>query len=193
MNMSNADRTELKNGNCSHLKTQMGHAPQIVHQPLERASCASLLGAQTQSPWDRAPAQGLSQAKGALQRVWGIRDYVTSLHPACIPKALLGCRYDYHLQRYWRSRESYTAMAPVLWEKIWRKAGAAPSQYCFWWYRIKFLREESSELPSATPLDNYCLAESSHKSVLYPPAAVPLRHSCKLAANKNSIVQRLQC
>ena len=89
-NMPSMDRTELKNGNCSHSKIQkiwFCHASPFVQQPLERTSCATLLGAQTQSPWDRAHIQGLSQAKGALQGVWGIRVYMTSLPPAHIPKA----------------------------------------------------------------------------------------------------------
>lgn len=161
LNIPNMGRTERKSSNCSHLKVWMHDAPPFVQESLKRPSCA--LSLELPEPL----GQGFYPRPhpGKWSSAWGVKHRDVTSVSSTNTRKHAGGSYDVHFQQRLRWSESYAATALVSWEKVWWKAGAAPSWYHFWWYRIKILREGSSEVPHASSSDNYCPEERSQRSV----------------------------
>lgn len=154
------------------MKIQKGHTAHFVQQDLEKANCASSLGAQTQSPWDRARAQGpLPPTQGRRSSACCVKHQglCRLSAPSTFTKSSHSCRLVGENLQHNRSCPTMILILAVQ-NKI--------SDRRFLWSTICF----TIRRPPCTKFSHVWFATACSCS------SVTL-----VQAHKNSIVQRLQC
>lgn len=185
LNMPNMEKTKLRNGNCSHFKTRMALLHPLYNSLWKGSPWSSDPEPLRQGSYSRSLPGKRSSARGVKHQ---------GLHDLSVPST---CTKSSARLRVWLlllevSEAKGKVMAPVLWEKIWRKAGSAPSCHSFWWYRIKYLIKEPSEVSSAPP-SRKLLPRRKFLQICLVTTHCYSSKTLLQAVSKKSIVQRLQC